>query len=133
LGLVPQLLGVIVRTLYPRDLDELKRIHEKFYKDEFSFPNFYDKFLCVAAVIDNDEIISAGGIRTIAESVVITNKDASVRKRQEALKQILGFSMYAADHSGYDQFHAFIQDEQWERHLLNAGFKHTKGKALVYG
>lgn len=111
------------------DFTELKKIHEKFYKDEFEFPDFA-RFLFSFVVTDNNGIISAGGIRLIPEAILITDKDRSVRIRKAALLSILTALAFITDKEGYDQIHAFIQDRSWEKHLKKMGFQDCKGHAL---
>ena len=78
-----------LRELRISDLDSLKQIHREYFADEFDFPDFFSQFMASFVVVDDDrQIISAGGIRTIAESVIITNKDKNVRSRVEALNEI---------------------------------------------
>ena len=121
-----------VRALVPSDVDNLREIHEKFYKNEFEFPNFLHGFLCAFAVTDNEgHIISAGGVRSIAESVIITDKSRTPKEKRLALYNVLDASEFITKHAGYDELHAFIQDENWYRHLTKIGFCPTKGKSLV--
>jgi len=120
-----------IRGLEVNDLEKIKVIHEKFYQEEFEFPNFYDKFLCAFIITDNsNNIISAGGVRTIAESVIITDKEYPITERREALLQVLDASGFLAARYNYSQLHAFVQDEDWERHLKKHGFQDCKGKAI---
>lgn len=120
----------MIRELRTTDIEELKRIHEKYYKDEFDFPNFF-KFLCAYVVEEEGKIITAGGIRTIVECIGITNKDLSVRERRNGLGYILNASKYFTQRNGFEQLHCFVQDESWMKHLLNSGFKKTTGQSLV--
>lgn len=121
---------MIIRSFQEDDFEKLKLIHEKFYKDEFSFSDFCHAFVNFFVVVGDDEIICAGGVRTITESVIMTNKDVSPRVRQLALKQMLQAQLFTCSRMGYHQLHAFIQDEGWKRHLLKNGFKECKGRAI---
>ena len=121
-----------IRSLQESDFGQLRDIHARFYKDEFSFPDFIDNYLCSFAVVNHDgQIISASGIRTILESVAITDKRFSVRDRRKALLEILHASTYISSKNGFNQIHAFIQDESWLKHLEKYGFIPTKGFPLV--
>ena len=120
-----------VKVFKPSDIEQAREIHEKFYKDEFSFPDFYNKFIVAFNISDGDTIISCGGIRTILESVIITNKDLDPKTRREALYKMLEASSYVANRRDFTQIHAFIQDAKWERHLKRIGFKEIKGTGLV--
>lgn len=121
-----------VRAINPSDINELKIIHDKFFKNEFEFPDFLNEYLSPFVVIDEeDKIITAGGVRTIAETVLITNKDYLIKHRQSALLRSLRMSSYIAGVNGFNQLHAFIQDKNWLRHLKRVGFTETKGQALV--
>lgn len=119
-----------IRTINSRDLDLIRKIHEKFYKDEFKLPE--DHYLGAWIIEDNDEMITAGGVKTISELIAVTNKDTSVRKRFEGLKMLLQASSFACDNQGYKDIHAFVQDENWYNLMIKHGFHTTKGKALIY-
>jgi len=123
-----------LRAVEPGDIPRLKRIHEEFFKNDFAFPDFVNGFICAFLVEENGEIITASGVRTLAESVLITNKSGnfSIAERREALLRMLDVSQYICQRYGYDQLHAFIiNDENWIRHLHDYGFQPTKGEALV--
>lgn len=121
----------MIRQVRESDFEKLRAIHEKYYRDEFCFAEFERNFLLMFVSVDNDDIISAGGVRTIAEAVIITDKSKSARIRRKALYEILQVSTFTAAKSGYGSLHAFIQDNGWQKHLLEAGFRQTKGNALV--
>jgi hypothetical protein len=121
-----------IRALKPTDLYLLRKIHEEFYAHEFEFPDFSLGFLCCFVVEDDDgNVVSAGGLRPIAESIIITDKRQSIKKRREALYDILSASAFVAEKDKFNQIHAFVQEEGWTNHLLKVGFEPTKGRALV--
>lgn len=120
-----------IRSILTQDIPRLKELHEKFFKEEFDFPDFAKQFLCVFTVTDGDDIIVTGGVRPIAESVIITNKDYPIKVRREALNNMLQAHQYVASHYGYDGLHAFIQDTKWKEHLIKIGFRATKGQSIV--
>ena len=56
----------MIRAMMPRDLESVKRIHEKYYGEEFNLPDFVTNYLCAFVALDGTgRIVSAGGIRTI--------------------------------------------------------------------
>lgn len=121
-----------IRALEAGDIDEIRRIHHEHYINEFDFPDFLHNFVCAFVVTDDDgKIVSAGGVRLIAESIVVTNKDYSVRDRRTALCYVLDASEFITKHADFKELHAFIQDEDWYNHLQKVGFLPTKGKPLV--
>lgn len=122
---------MIIRQLTQGDEKELRYLHAQYYYPEFSYPDFR-KFIATFAVCDDsNHIISAGGIRPIAESIIITDKFRSKRERIEALIKVLGISQEICTQNGLDQLHAFIQDNKWERVLRAYGFNNCKGNALI--
>jgi hypothetical protein len=123
----------MIRALEPKDVGKLREIHDKFFKHEFPFPDFFKGFLCSFAITDDDDdtLICVGAVRPIAEVFAITNKDETTRTRRQALYQILEASSYISSCHGFDQLHCFIQDDPWEKQLLKAGFRPTKGHSLV--
>jgi len=116
------------------DFEALKRIHEKFYKDEFSLNEFMRNFLSLfTASNDKNEIISVAGVRPILEVVAVTDKDKTLRERQIALgDEILGAASLVAKVNGYMDLHAFVQEDNWIRVMKNRGFRDCKGRALVF-
>ena len=122
---------MIIRALQPSDIDKLREIHTKFYETEFLFPNFLEKFIGSFVVVDdNENVISGGGVKSIAESIIITNRDYSPHERKSALLQILQASIFVANRNGFEQLHAFVQDDKWHVILKKYGFQDCKGNAL---
>lgn len=125
---------MILRAMMQRDLEQVKAIHEKYYGAEFPLPDFVTNYLCAFVVVgEGDSIISAGGVRTLLESVLITDKSFSPETRKEALLDILAANIHFAKQGNFDGIHAFVQDEKWAKRLRRTGFKDTIGKALYLG
>lgn len=121
-----------IRSISLNDLERLKEIHAKYFEHEFPFPDFMKDFHCVFTVTDDSgNIITSGGVRSIAESVIITDKDYSIKERREALIKMLQAHSFIAAHYGFDALHAFIQDNAWKRHLSQHGFRPTVGQSVI--
>lgn len=121
------------RSINKGDLNKLKSLHELYFKDEFDFPSFMNGYNCSFLVEDeNNEIVVAGGIRPIAEVVLLTNKSLSVRSRMLGLKEFLNISKYIGERFNYESLHAFVQDPVWMKQLLKSGFSPTKGQSILY-
>jgi len=116
-----------IQYIESTDADQIYNIFMNFFSD-MEFPDFYRRFHCSFKVITNDldnRIIAVGGIRPLAETVVLTNKDFSVRDRMQALLKIFNGVKYAAEKLDYEQIHAFAYDEEYIKHLINRiGFKY---------
>jgi N-acetylglutamate synthase-like GNAT family acetyltransferase len=123
----------MIRQFREEDIIQLKQIHEKFYKEEFEFQDFCSQFIDFFIIEEYGRIISAGGIRSIAESVIMTDKEMLSKTKVRALHQMLEAQMFTCGRLGYHQLHAFIQEKDWERHLIKIGFKQCKGDALFIG
>lgn len=121
-----------IRGLELDDIEEIRAIHKRYFSSEFDFPDFLNNYLCAFVVLnDNNRIISAGGVRAIAESVIVTDLSLAIKERRAALYQVLDASCFITKNASFDQLHAFIQDKNWLRHLQKIGFSPTKGQALV--
>ena len=121
----------MIRSIMKRDLVQLKDIHEKFYSNEFPISDLAG-LACAFCVVDEfDRVVTAGGVRTIVEAVIVTDKDVDVEHRRFALLEMMKTATDTTRAMGYDQLHAFVQDEKWQRHLIKYGFKPTIGKSLV--
>lgn len=123
---------LMIRALFERDKTELIRLHSQ-YEGEFQIEEFDDPhYLQLLSVIDSSEkLICAGGIRTITEAVLVTDKTASNRKKYEALYKFLQACEYVCRRNNYTELTTFVQDKVWMRHLLDNGFTKTKGESLV--
>ena len=123
-----------IRALTAKDIPEAKKIFDKFYASDshgsLEFPDMTKDYLCCFVVEDdNKKIISVGGVRTIAEVTLITDKDVSARKRVQALKEILNASGYIARNFRFDWLHAVTDDPTWANQLKTQGFK-SRGEEL---
>lgn len=121
---------MITRTMVAEDLAQLREIHKKFYQHEFNFPDF-TKFASALVVVENDKIITGGGLVAVPEAIVLTDKEANPMNKIKALIEFLQASSFAAKQLGASQIHAFIQDVKWENHLRSMGFDLVRGTALV--
>lgn len=120
-----------LRSLLRSDLPRLKEIHDAHFSEDFIFPNF-NRFLGTVCILDdNDDIVVAGGILPIVESILITNKDQSVRNRREGLLKALKISVDFCKIAQENQLHAFVKDENFSAHLKKYGFNPIKGEGLV--
>lgn len=123
---------MILRRMNPADINELKRIHDKFFSKEFNFNDLFGNSLSSLVVTDdNDKILVGGQIRVITEACIITDKDIKIEERRRALYRVLDAFKFSATSKGFDQLHAFVQDKDWLRHLKRVGFVETKGQSLV--
>lgn len=121
-----------IREVRQEDVEEIRKIHSRFYQNEFELPDFLNNFICAFSVIDDfNRIICVGGVRNIAESIIITDKDFNTRHKVNALYKVLDASEFIARASKHSELHAFVQDITWMKHLQKVGFQPTKGKALV--
>lgn len=120
-----------IRALDSFDIEKLREIHSKYFSEHFEFPDFLNGFMCAFVVTDDlGNIISGGGVRLIAESVIITDKKYSVRDRRKALYQVLDVSEFITRKTGLSKLHAITDDNIWKKHLNRIGF-HTRGEFLV--
>lgn len=120
-----------IRCLAKEDLPTIEDIWERHYRKEFDVEDLFENTLGMFAVEEEKRIICIGGVRPIAEAVLMTDKDVSVRTRLSALMKVLDVSEMIAKGHNFDQLHAFVQSSRWERHLARVGFRPTVGQALV--
>lgn len=126
-----------VRPLRLVDKKEVDKIYDDYYSDN-EYPDFFktegpDRFHCTFAVEDDSgKIIVAGGIKTIAEAVVVTDKSLPPTIRLDALLQALGSSIFIAQGMKYQQIHAFVNhDDKYVNTLQKFGFKLIDAKLLI--
>ncbi len=112
-----------IRRLGVNDIAHIQEIHEKYYS-EFEFPDFFKRFLMQFAIVDeNDEIIIAGGVRPIAETILVTDQTKSRIKIGKALIEAQRASMAACAFHNIDELHAFVTNENYASHLIKHGFE----------
>ena len=118
-----------IRLLRKEDVPVLKAIHDRDYP---SLEFFLDRPLLSAFVIEdeNDKIILAGGIEGIAESLLLTNKTQSRIKIGKALVEAQRFSLFTCGRHNVQELYAFVDDEEYAKHLLQHGFEQRKDTVL---
>lgn len=122
----------MIREFRQGDVNDAIKIYQKFYGDNFPFPDFFDKFICAFSIVEDGKLVLSGGVRTILEAVAVTDKHNPVRLRRDSLYQLLNACSYVATVKGYKEIHTSIQhDEKWEDQLKKVGFNEVNGKVLV--
>lgn len=122
---------MIIRYLEPRDLDKIKEIYDKFFSG-MEFPDFTNRFHCTFVVVDETGIVAVGGLRPLAEAVVLTNGYRSVRTRRDALLELHNALTYSAQKLDYNRIFAFTFDEKYAQHLVERiGFIPIKQSTLL--
>jgi hypothetical protein len=121
-----------IRAMEWDDIGKLRELHETFFQDQFSFPDFVNGFLTAFTITDDDgRVIVGGGVRTMAEAVVITDIDAPRTTVGRALVEALNASKYICKRFQQPHLHAFVTNRHYEKHLRMRGFSSIKGSALV--
>jgi len=118
---------MLIRAYQPSDEREAKRIFDKYYSKDLhgslTFPNMYENYLCAFTVEDDkNSIITTGGVRTIAEITLMTDKDRYVKERIQALKHVLKASAFIARQFRFDWLHAVTDDPTWANQMKQHGF-----------
>lgn len=120
----------MIRACTFEDLDEIKRLHEQHFAKEFDLPEFM-KYICAFVVEDEKGIITAGGIRDIAECVAVTNMDRSPVDRIKALYELLDASKFVCRRSDYDQMYVWSQNPRYSKRLMRNNFRLPQGQSLI--
>lgn len=122
-----------IRDMLWSDRPQVMEIYYKYF-NHTEYPNFLDsnEFKCPFIVESDNKIALAGGVKLIAEAVVVTDQNQSVKVRQEALLQAMGSIVHIATDIGHRQVYAFVaNDEQYIKHLQKYGFRLMDAKLLV--
>jgi hypothetical protein len=107
----------VVDNLYPQ------------YDKQFAFPELKHSIVNLS-VLDEGKLIGFASIRKILEGVVILASEP--RERVKMLNELIKHGRFYSHSHGYNQLHAFIQDENFENTLTkHFGFRATSGKCLV--
>ena len=123
---------MIIRAFKSDDIEEVRRIFDKFYSKDIEIPDFITNYLCAYTVVGDDgDIITAGGVRTIAEVCLVTDKTRSPRSRVQALKEVLSASSYIAREFRFEWLNAITDDPIWANQMKEKGFI-SRGEALQF-
>lgn len=125
---------MLIRAYQPQDIEEAKQIFDKFYANgrngQLEFPNMTENYLCAFTIKgDDDKIVTTGGVRTILEVTLITDKSRNVRERVQALREALRASSYIARQFRFNWLHAVTDDSSWSDQLKRNGFA-SRGEEL---
>lgn len=118
------------RPIEIKDIKDIELLHNKFFSD-FDFPDFSSLVNGFIIEDENDEIVIAGGVEVIAESLLVTNKDKSRIKIGKALVMAQGISSYTCWAAGIRELHAFVDDTDYARHLVKHGFEERTEKRVL--
>jgi len=122
----------MIRALNHSDLAELERLHSIHFANEFTLPDFMS-YICAFVVTDDNDrgIVTAGGIRDIAECVLVTDLSRDPRVRIRALYQMLDATTFVCKKSGYDQMYVWSQNPRYTRRLKRNRFRSPQGESLI--
>lgn len=111
------------RELKPDDIKLVESIYNRFYSEDFELPDFFNNFMNIFAITnDEDEIIIAGGIKPVAETIILTDKNQNIFTIGRALLEALAISIYTCNKFGIDDLYVFAKDKKYIRHLKQYGF-----------
>lgn len=112
-----------IRALTPEDMPYLDALHEKSFSKQFDKTDFLTGFLGAFVITDDDgKIVMGGGVRPIAETVIVTDVEANPHLLGDALLEALKYSKFAAMYNKIELLHAFVKDPNYARHLVKHGF-----------
>ena len=120
----------MIRACRPEDLEEIKKIHERFYSETHELPNLME-MICAFVIEDEQGIVTAGGVRDIAEVIAVTNKDRHAVDRARALYQLRDMSAITCREFGYDRMHIWSQDSKYSKRLMKNNFRLAPGQSLI--
>lgn len=125
---------MIVRFMRGFDKVQVDSIYKRYFSNN-EYPNFLDKgkFPCSFVVSHHEgEIIVAGGVKNIAEAVIVSDQSIPSSTRLDALLQSLGSIINIARDMNHKQVHVFVNDdENYVKVLQKFGFKLLDAKVLV--
>jgi N-acetylglutamate synthase-like GNAT family acetyltransferase len=120
-----------IRFLEPEDYHQIKIMYNVHFKD-MEYPDFWNNFQCVYVVHKENKIIAVGGLRPMAEAIVLTEQSESIRTRRDALMHIYNALTYSAKKLKYNSMYAFTYDDNYSRHLVERmGFQPVKESKLL--
>lgn len=124
---------MIIRLFEPKDIIEIRTIHQRFYEKDFLCPEFNDPAFLGKYSVEDDfgKLILFGGVRLAAEAIAITDLSRPVEERREALLKLLSALVFTANSVGFLNMHITVNDSKWKRHLIQHGFKPCRGEFMT--
>jgi|SRR6185437_9836792 len=124
-----------IRLFQEKDLNQLKVIWEKYYKDDFVFPIqnnrcYLDKFIVTD---DNDNIICFGGPEVNIELSALTNQDFNKVTCGRALLEIYRASLLSTARHNFNHIYVSQSSDSIENWLIKEGFRLSNGKWYYKG
>jgi len=123
-----------VRELYKEEIPYIQELHDKFYSKDFYLPDLTKGFLVGFTITnDRDKLIIAGGVRPIAETIIVTDREShSMITIGRALLEALKISKYVCDMHQIGLLHAFVANQNYKKHLIQHGFYERDGTPLAF-
>ena len=123
---------MIIRKAKPADKEWVSEMHNKFFNSNEPIDLFDGSFSCPFVIEEDGEIVLAGGVKTLAEVAIVTDRNKNIRTRVTALLQALGSSITIAREMNQQCIYAFVNDDdQYVKHLQKYNFKLIDAKLLV--
>jgi len=110
-----------IRGLQAGDIAEIRALHEKYYS-QFEFPPFHDALNAFIIEDEKDEIVLAGCVEKVAESMLVTNKAKSRIKIGKALVEAQKCSVFTCAINHIRDLYAFVDNDEYAHHLIKHGF-----------
>jgi len=121
-----------IRALTKDDIEELNQLHDRFFDGEFERPDFTKGYLGAFIIEDNDgKVVMGGGVRPIAETILVTDKSRNPHLLGDALLEALRYALFTSSRFNIDELIAFVKDDNYAKHLIKHGFVRRIGTALM--
>lgn len=119
---------MIARALNTDDLKRLEELHNQYYP-EFQFPSFL-RMLNAFVIEDRGEIVMAGAVEHVGEIVLVTDKSKNLVTIGRALLEAKAIAEFTAYHFGIKELYAFVNNDDYAKHLIAHGFDRNPHTAL---
>lgn len=110
-----------IRYFKPGDELVIDEIWQKHHAKNFSVPNRDRMIIEVVAEDDSGKLVAYGQVKLFAEAIMILDKDASQRKKVQALKLLLLEAFRGTDRFGLQDLYCFCKDPEFAT-ILNKHF-----------
>lgn len=118
-----------IRPMWFDEYDLLDKLSAKNYPT-FDKPDFKDGYYDKFVVHDTEGVILGGGIRKIAEVVLVTNVNRRTVTIGRGLVKALGHCVNSAREQNIDFLYAFCDNPDYENHLIQHGFTRIDARPL---
>ena len=120
---------MIIRNMTKEDIPILECLNRKYYP-EFDSPEFEGDYFTKFVIESPDkQLVMGGGLRYLAECILVTDRSKNIHTIGEALLLALQTSVKVCKMRHVEFLTAYVKNDEYRSHLIDKGFD-SRGEVL---